>query len=181
MQWKLNVFHNLTCFQNPSDGFGMGLGHHLSPIRVLYSGVHPAPPSPLWLVLLRKYTAAPAGHDVGGRSNVAGAVLEGRGTARQRLSTVDHLASHGPYRWPATTNRPSAERHSPSIGRQGHNSILGAPQRAALLTIGCGISRSSTLSHTKFAENARSPGKSRFIAILGVFRLENLPRPWPAG
>ena len=41
-----------------------------------------------------------------------------------------------------------------------------------LLTIGCGISCSSFLSLATFAENARSPGKSRFIAILGVFRLE---------
>ena len=54
-------------------------------------------------------------------------------------------------------------------------------KRAALLTIGCGISTSSILSLAKFAENARSPGKSRFIAFLGVFRLKNLPRPGPAG
>ena len=41
-----------------------------------------------------------------------------------------------------------------------------------LLTIGCGISCSSFLSLATFAENSCSPGKSRFIAILGVFRLE---------
>ena len=50
--------------------------------------------------------------------------------------------------------------------------ILGAPKRAALLTIGCGISCSSFLSLATFAENARSPGTLRFIAILGVFRLQ---------
>ena len=69
----------------------------------------------------------------------------------------------------------------PGRGRPGalncHNSILGAPKRAALLTIGYGISHSSILSLAKFAVNALSPGKLRFIAILGVFRLENLPRP----
>ena len=47
-----------------------------------------------------------------------------------------------------------------------------AINRAVVLTIGCGISCSSFLSLATVAENARSPGKSRFIAILGVFRLE---------
>ena len=40
---------------------------------------------------------------------------------------------------------------------------------------------SSVMLVPKGAENARSPGKSRFIAILGVFRVEDLPRPWLAG
>ena len=43
------------------------------------------------------------------------------------------------------------------------------------LTIGCGISTSSILSLAKSDENARSPGKSRIIAILGVFRLKTSP------
>ena len=62
--------------------------------------------------------------------------------------------------------------HRATTPPYGHNSILGAPKRAVLLTIGCGISCSSFLSLATFAENARSPGKLRFIAILGVFRLE---------
>ena len=45
----------------------------------------------------------------------------------------------------------------------------------------CGISSCSVLSLAKFAENARSPGKSRFIAMVGIFRLENFLRPWPTG
>ena len=35
--------------------------------------------------------------------------------------------------------------------------------------------KSSVIFVPKVAENARRPGKSRFIAILGVFRLKNLP------
>ena len=49
----------------------------------------------------------------------------------------------------------------------------GEPRESkVLLTIGCGISCSPFLSLATFAENARSPGKLRFIVILGVFRLE---------
>ena len=48
----------------------------------------------------------------------------------------------------------------------------GDPKRAAVFTIKSGISRSLHLYPAKFAENARSTGKSRFVAILGRFRLE---------
>ena len=57
----------------------------------------------------------------------------------------------------------------------------GTRKRAVLLTISCGILRSSIFSLPTFAENARSPRKSRFIVIAGRFRLENFPRPWPVG
>ena len=72
-----------------------------------------------------------------------------------------------------TKYEPETQRWRPGTGvANGHNSILGVPKRAVLLTIGCGISCSPFLSLATFAKNARSPGKLRFIAILGVFRLE---------
>ena len=61
---------------------------------------------------------------------------------------------------------------TPSRHPQGGRGLNTRRPPARLLTIGCGISCSSFLSLATFAENARSPGKSRFIAILGVFGLE---------
>ena len=78
----------------------------------------------------------------------------------------------------STMQRRSVQRNTSAL----HRGVPFGPsgpfnKHAALLTIRCGISRCSILSLAKFAENACSPRKSRLIAILGVFRLENLPRP----
>ena len=47
----------------------------------------------------------------------------------------------------------------PAGDRNGHKSISWAPKRAALLTIGCGISRSSILSLANLPEMHIAPGK----------------------